>query len=133
MLSRVASVAGYLVVKALCNEQRVLRALELWSFGAGPSRIALETGLSKDQVRGYVQRVYERLQSYSRVVAVLKALIPLVKALEPIVVNGVCRVCGAHVGEAYTALMHVRSRHRDLVEKHVFEILCELKKRVVKA
>jgi hypothetical protein len=129
-LSSVERIAEYLASLKLAGRQQTLAAIELWVADLGLSEIERVTGLSKNRVRGYIQRVCEKAANPRRALAIARALLPMVRSVEPIIDSGRCRICGAYIGDPYTALMHVRSRHRDLVEKHVFEILCELRKRV---
>jgi hypothetical protein len=129
-LSSVERIAEYLASLKLAGRQQTLAAIELWAADLSLSEIERVTGLSKNRVRGYIQRVCEKAANPRRAVAIARALLPMVRGVEPIIDNGRCRICGAYIGDSYTALMHVRSRHRDLVEKHVFEILCELRRRV---
>jgi hypothetical protein len=74
--------------------------------------------------------VCEKAASPRRAAIIARALLPMVRGVEPIVVNGKCKVCGAYVRDSYTAAMHVRSRHADIVEKVVSRIVEELRRRV---
>jgi len=76
--------------------------------------------------------VYEKSLNPFKARILLKLLLPIVKNVEPIVENGVCRLCGEHLGDPCTAVAHVRSRHMDVVEKTASRILHELRKKVVK-
>jgi DNA-binding CsgD family transcriptional regulator len=126
-------IAKYLVSLALTGRQQALTALELWSANCSPSEIERLTGLTRTQIRGYLQRVYEKTCNINRARVLLKALLPLLKNVDPVVVNGMCTLCGARVWDHYTAFIHVKNMHMDIVEKHVSEILRELRRRVAKA
>jgi hypothetical protein len=127
------SVAEYLVVNALIGRRGVLKAFELYIGNTSPSEIERLTGLTRTQIRGYLQRVYEKTCNINRARVLLKALLPLLKNVDPVVVNGMCTLCGARVWDHYAAFIHVKNMHMDIVEKHVSEILRELRRRVAKA
>jgi DNA-binding CsgD family transcriptional regulator len=129
-LTSVERIAEYLVSLALTGRQQALAALELWSTNCSPSEIEVVTGLPKNRVRGYIRRVCEKAAGPRRALAIARALLPMVRGVEPIVVNGECRVCGAYVGDSYTAAMHVKSRHRDLVLRVSLQVVEELRRRV---
>ena len=130
--SRVEAVAEYLAGLAIAGRWEVLKAYELYvSRGYSPCEVEGMTGISRTRFRGYLNRIYEKTGSY-RARVLLKLLLPIVKNIEPIVENGVCRLCGEHLGDPCTAVAHVRSRHMDVVEKTASRILHELRKKVVK-
>jgi len=129
-LSSVERIAEYLVSLALTGRQQALAALELWSTNCSPSKIEVVTGLPRNQIRGYIQRVCERAANPRRALAIARALLPMVRGVEPIIDNGRCRICGARIGDQYAAIVHVRSRHTDIVEKVVSHIVEELRRRV---
>jgi len=137
-LSRITSakpsaeaVAEYLVVKALAGAADVLKAYELYINSYSPSEIEKVVGMPRSTFRGYMNRIYEKTGSY-RARILLKLLLPIVKNIEPIVENGVCRLCGEHLPDQYTAVAHVRSRHMDVVEKAAHQILEVLRREVMK-
>jgi hypothetical protein len=110
-----------------------LEAFELYINNASSSEIERLTGSTRTQLRGCLQRIYEKTANTNRARALLKVILPPLKSVELIVKNGRCMLCGAHVEHHRTAFIHVKNAHMDIVEKYVSEILCELRKRVVKA
>jgi hypothetical protein len=129
-LSSVERIAEYLASLKLAGRQQTLAAIELWIADLSLSEIERVTGLSKNRVRGYIQRVCEKAANPRRALAIARALLPMVRGVEPIIDSGRCRVCGAYIGDPYTAIAHVRSRHADIVEKVVSHIVEELRRRV---
>ena len=129
-MSSVERIAEYLVSLKLAGRQQTLAAIELWIADLSLSEIERVTGLSKNRVRGYIQRVCEKAANPRRALAIARALLPMVRGVEPIIDSGRCRVCGAYIGDPYTAIAHVRSRHADIVEKVVSHIVEELRRRV---
>jgi len=129
-LTSVERIAEYLVSLALTGRQQALAALELWSTNCSPSEIEVVTGLPRNQIRGYIRRVCEKATGPRRALAIARALLPMVRGVEPIIDNGRCRMCGAYVGDSYAAAMHVKSRHRDLVLRVSLQVVEELRRRV---
>jgi DNA-binding CsgD family transcriptional regulator len=129
-LTSVERIAEYLVSLALTGRQQALAALELWTADLSLSEIERVTGLSKNRIRGYIRRVCEKAVGPRRALAIARALLPMVRGVEPIIDSGRCRVCGAYIGDPYTAVAHVRSRHADIVEKVISRIVEELRRRV---
>jgi len=130
-LSSVERIAEYLASLKLAGRQQTLAAIELWSTNnCSPSEIEVMTGLSKNRIRGYIQRVCEKAANPRRAAAIARALLPMVRGVEPIIDSGRCRICGARIGDQYAAVVHVRSRHADIVEKVVSRIVEELRRRV---
>jgi predicted DNA-binding protein YlxM (UPF0122 family) len=129
-LSSVERIAEYLASLKLAGRQQTLAAIELWTADLSLSEIERVTGLSKNRIRGYIQRVCEKAANPRRALAIARALLPMVRSVEPIIDNGRCRICGARIGDQYAAIVHVRSRHTDIVEKVVSHIVEELRRRV---
>ena len=129
-MSSVERIAEYLASLKLAGRQQTLAAIELWTADLSLSEIERVTGLSKNRIRGYIQRVCEKAANPRRALAIARALLPMVRGVEPIIDNGRCMVCGARIGDQYAAVVHVRSRHADIVEKVVSRIVEELRRRV---
>jgi hypothetical protein len=111
-LTSVERIAEYLASLKLAGRQQALAALELWSTNRSPSEIEVVTGLPKNRVRGYIRRVCEKAANPRRAAAIARALLPMVRGIEPIRDNGRCRICGAYVGDSYTAAMHVKGSQK---------------------
>jgi len=127
-MSRVLEVTLYLTGIALADP-KLLKVYMMYADGAGPAAIAEATGLSRDSVRGLIRRVQEKAGT-PRAETVLRHLLPLLMSIEPIVVNGWCKVCNTYVGTGIAALQHVRTVHRDLVARISLQIVEELRKSV---
>jgi len=125
-MSRVLETAIYLTGIALA-EPRLLKVYRMYVDGVGPATIAEVTGLSRDSVRGLIRRVQEKAGT-PRAETVLRHLLPLLMSVEPIVVDGWCKVCNTYVGTGIAALQHVRTVHRDLVVRISLQIVEELRR-----
>jgi len=130
-VSRVLETATYLIGIALADP-KLLKVYRMYIDGLSPATIAEVTGLSKGSVRGLIRRVQEKAGT-PRAEALLKHLLPLLTSIEPVVVDGYCKVCNTYVGTGIVALQHVRSMHRDLVLRISLQVVEELRRRVVKA
>jgi len=127
-MSRVLEATLYLTSIALADP-RLLKVYRMYVDGVGPATIAEVTGLSRDSVRGFIRRVQEKAGT-PRAETVLRHLLPLLMSIEPIVVDGWCKVCNTYVGTGIAALQHVRTMHRDLVLRISLQIVEELRRRV---
>ena len=125
-MSRVLETAIYHTGIALA-EPRLLKVYRMYVDGVGPATIAEVTGLSRDSVRGLIRRVQEKAGT-PRAETVLRHLLPLLMSVEPIVVDGWCKVCNTYVGTGIAALQHVRTVHRDLVVRISLQIVEELRR-----
>jgi len=108
----------YLVVKQI-TDPIVVEVLYRYFVEDVPiSEIAKVYGFTKHQVRGYIQRITEKVR-YRRGRALLKVLYPFLRTLKPIVdVYGEtarCRICGFIAPIQFMA-EHIHRRHEELVE-----------------
>lgn len=121
----VKQLTEYIALQRLSGNIIALKAIYMYFvMGVSPSTIADTLGVTKNVVRGYIMRVYEK--SYPMPKPYLgKILTKLYKAtahIHPIVDGGgVCMVCGVHIN-GYT-VYHILRRHRRVVEKYVREVL----------
>lgn len=118
----------YLILKVLANKEEVVRALhDYFVEGASPSSIAIRYGLSKHQIRGYIQRIMEKTGSPIRARVLMKYVTPLVVKLKPIAekVNGslvVCSLCGEEL-PIQIIEDHIRKKHNDVVAECVYSVV----------
>ena len=132
-------VLRYLVTLQLSGRGNVVRAIYDYFVLSGSvgnvKELAERHGLSRDKLRGYVQRFVERCgygDRIRRAKIFARYLAPLVLAVvEPAVehVNGGirCRICGATLLGVDTVLASHFQLHRDLVEQYVEQILSILR------
>lgn len=136
--SSIEAVLEYLVVKALVGRTDVLNALqEYFIMNRSPSVIATRYGLSKHQVRGYVQRVVEKAGSIVKARVIVRKSTPYISRIRPIVRHtsyGMvrCLVCGDEM-PAIVSEDHVRKHHQGLVEEYVATVIQLLKREVLKS
>ena len=130
------SVLEYLVVKALSSKFNIIKALRLYFVeNISPSRIEVLTGLTKNQVRGYAQRIIEKATDVVRARIYAKYLIPYVEKIKPIMeCNGAscrCRICNVDVPD-YAVEIHIKNLHSDVVDECVNTIIELLRKKLNK-
>ena len=123
----IEEVARYMVLKALAGRQHIVDAIYECIVGGGSvSSVAARHGLSKHQLRGYVNRVMEHSGSYARAAAFVKALYSHVKKIRPVVRckgdSCTCSLCRDRVVPA-AAENHIKYRHWDVVEEYVEAVL----------
>jgi hypothetical protein len=109
----------YIVKLALCGRGDVLKALELYVEGYGPSTIARCLRIPRATVRSFVQRINDRTV-FVDVHRLLKLVLPFVKTIEPIVVDGNrCSLCSKRFESFSSLLVHISFKHRKLVDLYV--------------
>jgi hypothetical protein len=109
----------YIVKLALCGRGDVLKALELYAEGYGPSSIARYLKVPRATVRSFVQRINDRTV-FVDVHRLLKLVLPFVKTIEPIVVDGNrCSLCNKRFESFSSLLVHISFKHGKLVDLYV--------------
>ena len=135
MKTSIEAVLEYLVVKALVGRSDILNALQdYFIYNKSPSVIAARYGLSKHQVRGYVQRVVEKAGSITKARVIVRKSSPYIMRIRPVVKHtsyGMvrCLVCGDEM-PALVVEDHVRKYHQGLVEEYVATVIQLLKREI---
>jgi len=128
MIPPILSVTRYLVVKQLAGKTNIVMAiLDYFDKIESPSSLAAKYGMSKHQIRGYVQRIMEKCGSFARSRAMVLAIAPLVLRLRPIIYSDGgkgyrCRLCGdSFVLDDREA--HVERIHSDYVDDAIYAVI----------
>jgi len=133
MKPRIVLVLKYLVTQALAGNMHVVDGLyDYFVNRMSPSEIGTKYGFTRHQVRGWVQRIMEKVASYERARVMIKHLVPHVKKIKPIVKKVSddevqCTLCGERMHRSL-ARDHVERYHRELVTEYVFAIIDTLSK-----
>ena len=128
MRSAIESVLEYLLAKALAGKVNVVKALyDYFVEGKSPSTLANEYGLSKHQVRGYIQRITEKTGSVTRARVIIRFVTPYVLKVRPIMkrINdsiAKCLVCGEEMLYS-VAEDHVRKYHSAIISEYIDAII----------
>jgi len=135
MSTAITAFLEYLILKMLTGNRQVVEALRLYLVDdLSPSTIALRLGLSKHQVRGYAQRVIEKIGDYKRASIVLSKIYDVLIRIEPVVrVYGykkLCILCGKELST--NGEDHIKRYHRELLEDYAHNLLTILKIRLSK-
>lgn len=122
MRSSSESVLEYLILKVLASRENVVKALyDYFVDGTSPSSIATKYGLSKHQVRGYVQRIVEKTGSSMRSRVLMKYSVPVILKLKPITrrINDSVAICILCSEELLMQVVeeHIRKKHSDIVNE----------------
>lgn len=126
-------VIEYLVLKKLAGRSEVLEALvEYMDGGISPSLANTIYGVSKHQLRGFVQRIYEKAGDRVLAETVVKRTTFLVISTVPSVTMRdrwpeVCRVCGKRLENVF-AEDHIKKHHPDLLEHWLRKVVEELRR-----
>jgi len=128
MIPPIVSVTRYLVVKQLAGKTSIVMAiLDYFEKIESPSSLAKRYGMSKHQIRGYVQRIMEKCGSFARSRAIVMAIAPLVLRLRPVIYRDGdgsyrCRLCGdSFVLDDREA--HVERIHSDYVDDAIYAVI----------
>ncbi|MDK6028036.1 hypothetical protein QPL79_01475 [Ignisphaera sp. 4213-co] len=128
MRSSAEDVLEYLIVKILAGKDNIVNALaDYFIYGESPSVIALKYGLSKHQVRGYAQRIVEKIGSATKAKALLKYAIPVITKIRPVTkkLNGSfvkCVLCGDEL-PIQIIEDHIRKKHAVVVEEYLYSTI----------
>jgi DNA-binding CsgD family transcriptional regulator len=117
----------YLVKQRLAGNKKSMCIYSMIVEGKPPKEISEVCDITKSGVKSYVSRVIEKMGNGHRAVIALKHILPLVLKIEPIIVGGRCRICGAEAFHPIEALNHVQYRHRDTIEHYTKQIISTLK------
>jgi len=133
--SNVASLLEYLVLKMLTGNEKVVEALKMYIVDElSPSTVAMKLGLSKHQIRGYAQRVIEKIGDFRKAFLVISEIYDLLIRIKPIVSNyghrRLCILCGRELSTSGED--HIKRYHREIVEDYVYSIMAMLKIRISK-
>jgi len=131
--SSTESVLEYLILKVLANREEIVKALyDYFVEGASPSTIAMKYGLSKHQIRGYVQRIIEKTGSPMKSRVLMKYTAPLILKLKPIArkVNTSMAICGICKEELPVQVIedHIKKKHSDILGECLDSVIDILKK-----
>ena len=127
------SVIEYLILKVLADKEEVVKALyDYFVEGLSPSSIAFRYGLSKHQVRGYVQRIMEKTGSALRAKALMKYAVPLIIKIKPVAKKlnesmVACNVCGEEL-PLQIIEDHIKKKHPEIVSECLYAVIDILKK-----
>lgn len=128
----VTVVTRYLVIKRLAgNSLMIMVAKEYFVDGISPSTISYKYKVSKFRVRGYVQRVTEKVRNPYLASNIVKQIFPLILEVEPAVIKVgdrfICLLCDQSFNNEVTAENHIRRKHADYVDKAVKQIVNDFK------
>lgn len=133
MRNSAIAVLEYLILKVLADKKEVLKALyDYFVDSTSPSTIANKYGLSKHQIRGYVQRIMEKTGSSDRAKVLMKYTIPVIIKIKPIAkkVNGSIAVCALCNEELPLQVVedHIKKKHPNVVSECLDSVVEVLRK-----
>lgn len=111
----VESIYTYLLVHTLSGEKTADAVYRYFVYDESPGILSDLYGIPKGKLRGYILRVYQKAGSRNLAKSIMKKIYPLLKNIQPIIVDGYCLICGNKLVE--DPMMHIRYRHGDLIDK----------------
>ncbi|OYT47864.1 MAG: hypothetical protein B6U85_04175 [Desulfurococcales archaeon ex4484_42] len=121
----------YLVLKALSGNFTAINAIYDYIVrNESPSTIAYRYGISKHQVRGYVQRILDKVSNQYAAAWILTTLYPhIINIKSPIAKlnsGSYCSLCNTLIIK-HTVEEHLRKKHKDLINLYTVKLLNILK------
>jgi len=132
MEDAVTAITKYLVIKKLAGDTLTILAIKEYLIdGLSPSTIGYKYKISKFRVRGYIQRIVDKARSHAAATAVVKAVLPYVLGIDPIILRigntYICLLCDTHL-KSENVEHHIRRRHRDVVNSIVEQIVLKVRR-----
>ena len=121
-------VVEYLVLKKMAGRPEVLMALLDYINGElSPSMAYERYGVSKHQLRGFVQRIYEKSGDRFLAAAAIRAAVPIILSSVPSYVRRdggppECSICGEVLLIAFPE-DHIRKHHSDILGSEARSIM----------
>lgn len=129
----VNEVLEYLVLKKMAGRPEVLMALLDYINGElSPSMAYERYGVSKHQLRGFVQRIYEKSGDRKIADAVIRIAVPIILSSVDSRVKRdsrpeTCGICGKRLYNVFPE-DHIKKHHSDMLKKENEKMYQELKK-----
>jgi hypothetical protein len=117
----------YLVRLKLADHKKALCVLTLTIQGEPVSSITEKCDVYKNEARGYLARVREKIGNSNKAYIILKHVLPLLCDVKPLIINNVCTLCNKNLYYPQASMTHLLHRHRDIVKKYNDMIIEKLK------
>ena len=132
MEDAVTAITRYLVIKKLAGDTLTILAIKEYLIdGLSPSTIGYKYKISKFRVRGYIQRIIDKARSHATAAAIVKAILPYVLSIDPIVLRVgntyICLLCDMHL-KSENVEHHIRRKHKDIVNSLVEQIVLKVRR-----
>lgn len=133
MNNNILEVIEYLVLKKMAGRPEILKALLEYIEGLGsPTSVSSVYGLSKYQLRGFAQRIYDKAGNRSIANLLIKIAVPIILEKTEVYIDRgqrpeTCKVCGKKLYNVFPE-DHIKKHHKDLVDYEKQKIIAEIKK-----
>ncbi|MEZ0290699.1 MAG: hypothetical protein ABWJ42_06395 [Sulfolobales archaeon] len=130
--NNISEVLEYLVLKMMAGRPEVLKALlEYIEGNLSPAAAPQIYNVSKHQLRGFVQRIYDKANNRPLANLLIKLSVPIILEKTRIYIDRSqrpeeCIVCGRKLYNVFPE-DHIKKHHKDLIEYEKQKILTELK------
>ncbi|PWV36867.1 MAG: hypothetical protein DJ555_05010, partial [Desulfurococcaceae archaeon] len=134
-ISPAIEVLEYLVLKKMAGRPEVLEALIEYLGGSlPPSQANDRYGISKHQLRGFVQRINEKAGDRRLAEFLIKMATPLILSMVQSKIDRskrpeVCMICGRRLVNMFPE-DHLKKHHYEYLEEEVRKVAAELKKAI---
>lgn len=129
----VSEVLEYLVLKKMAGRPEVLRALLDYVEGSlSPATASSVYGISKYQLRGFAQRIYDKAGSRSMATLIIKYAVPIILEKTGVYVDRSqrpeeCLICNRKLYNVFPE-DHIKKHHRDVIDYEKQKIVAELRR-----
>ena len=128
----------YIVTVALTGHKERLKMYLEYLEGESPSVIAFKYNVSKNVVRGIIQRIHEKIRMYPTAgKRVLKYVVrSAMRSIDPVYTcdgeKCICNICGATVPNNYhVKRAHIESNHQAVIADETVKMVTKVRKRLL--
>ncbi|MEM0260579.1 MAG: hypothetical protein QXJ51_04380 [Sulfolobales archaeon] len=129
----ISEVLEYLVLKMMAGRPEILKALiEYVEGNLSPAAAPQIYNVSKHQLRGFIQRIYDKANNRPLANLLIKLAVPIILEKTRIYIDRSqrpeeCMVCGRKLYNVFPE-DHIKKHHKDLIEYEKQKILAELRR-----
>jgi hypothetical protein len=117
----------YLVRLKLADHRKALCVLNLVSQGESISTAVEMCNVLRNEARGYLARVREKMRNGFKAYIMIKYILPLLDDIKPIIVNNICTICNKNLSHPQVSMTHLLRKHGDIVKKYGDMVIEKLK------
>ncbi|NAZ13350.1 MAG: hypothetical protein GU359_04255 [Desulfurococcales archaeon] len=129
----ISEVLEYLILKKMAGRPEVLKALLDYVDGnISPATASTVYGISKYQLRGFAQRIYDKAGNRSLASLLIKIAVPIILEKTKVYIDRSqkpeeCLICNRKLYNVFPE-DHIKKHHKDVISHEKQRIIVEIKK-----
>ncbi|MCC6030410.1 MAG: hypothetical protein LM586_02050 [Desulfurococcales archaeon] len=129
----ISEVLEYLILKKMAGRPEVLKALLDYVDGnISPATASTVYGISKYQLRGFAQRIYDKAGNRSLASLLIKIAVPIILEKTKVYIDRSqkpeeCLICNRKLYNVFPE-DHIKKHHKDVITLEKQRIIVEIKK-----